>query len=738
MDTAQQSRPSPQDGIYSSRIFKSYIRYLKNAYAGIDTRAILDHAGISEFQLNDQGCWMTQQQADRFQHKAEELTQNPDIAFDAGLAAFDRHALGAAQNFVLSYLTPPQLLVQIEKTVNALTKTLTFTPRMLGKEGAEVRADFAPWAHEQPYQCRNRFGMLIAGIRSTGYTLVSFEHPECFFKGGECCRYLLKWEKPVEKKLSNLRNLFLAGLGAGWIWQCFSPSDLGFKLLSLASIGVLAGACALEGRARRKVEAKLAAIKDPTSQLIDQANSNYNNALVTKEIGQAIRQQTQVAEILPAVTEVMRQRLRYSFGIILLHDPATDSLTYGHSYGFAPEKQKLMQGSPLFASAAREDSKIWKAFRSQKSVALEKLSKERPDNPEVAQLNAALQIESFACAPIVCDSSSLGVLLVGYFYSDADASIRESDISLLAGIAPVLGVTLRNAGLIQEKEIQLGEILALEESRALISRERDRAERLAEDLQLTNEELKNFAYIISHDLRAPLVNIRGFAAELTSSLREATPLLLPAIAQLQAGERRELELLLQQDVPEAVGFINSSVQRMDGQINAILKLSRLGRREFKTESVDLGALVGELLKTLTHQLESRRASAEVGPLPVLQSDRLALEQIFGNLLDNATKYLDPQRPGALRIEAEQQGGDSLIHVHDNGRGIAAEEMDKVFAPFRRAGKIDTQGEGMGLAYVRTLVRALGGRIHCRSSFGVGTTFTVSIPAQRPAAAPSAS
>lgn len=116
-------------------------------------------------------------------------------------------------------------------------------------------------------------------------------------------------------------------------------------------------------------------------------------------------------------------------------------------------------------------------------------------------------------------------------------------------------------------------------------------------------------------------------------------------------------------------------------------------------------------------------------MPTLHCDRLALEQIFGNLLDNATKYLDPVRPGALRIEAEQLGSDQLIHIHDNGRGIAAENMVKVFAPFRRAGKIDSQGEGMGLAYVCTL----GGRISCSSSFGVGTTFTLTLPAQLPGA-----
>ncbi len=143
MEASIKSHPSSEDGIYSSRIFKSYIRYLKNAYAGVDTKAILDHAGISEFQLNDQGCWCNQQQADRFQRKAEELTQNPNIAFDAGLAAFDRHALGAAQNYVLTYLTPAQLFGQVQKTVNALTKTLTFTARLIGNDSAEIRVDFA-------------------------------------------------------------------------------------------------------------------------------------------------------------------------------------------------------------------------------------------------------------------------------------------------------------------------------------------------------------------------------------------------------------------------------------------------------------------------------------------------------------------------------------------------------------------------------------------------------------------
>jgi len=95
-------------------------------------------------------------------------------------------------------------------------------------------------------------------------------------------------------------------------------------------------------------------------------------------------------------------------------------------------------------------------------------------------------------------------------------------------------------------------------------------------------------------------------------------------------------------------------------------------------------------------------------------------------LSNAVKYLDPQRPGKVEVTGEHANGETVFHVRDNGRGIADEEMDKVFAPFRRAGKQDVPGEGMGLPYVETMVRRHGGRIWCRSQPGVGTTFSFTL------------
>jgi signal transduction histidine kinase len=124
-----------------------------------------------------------------------------------------------------------------------------------------------------------------------------------------------------------------------------------------------------------------------------------------------------------------------------------------------------------------------------------------------------------------------------------------------------------------------------------------------------------------------------------------------------------------------------------------------------------------------------QTTVTVGPLPEVVADRTSMEQIMGNLLDNALKYLVPDRPGKLEISAGQDPDETIFRIRDNGRGITADDMPKVFAPFRRIGRQDTPGEGMGLPYVQALVRRHGGRIWCESEPGVGTTFAFTIPNQ---------
>ena len=262
---------------------------------------------------------------------------------------------------------------------------------------------------------------------------------------------------------------------------------------------------------------------------------------------------------------------------------------------------------------------------------------------------------------------------------------------------------------------------------------RDR--RYTAELERSNEEVKQFAYIVSHDLRAPLVNMKGFASELRLALEDTRPILDAITPHLDQAQRQTLTHALHEDAPEALNFIESSVTHMDRFISALLKLSRLGRQELRLEPIDMNSLVQATMETLAHQIAEHQCQVHIGPLPQVVADRTSMEQIVGNILGNAVKYLSPDRPGRIEITAERSGNETIIHIRDNGRGIAAHDMDKVFTPFRRAGRQDVPGEGMGLAYVQAMVRRHGGHIWCQSELDVGTSFSFTIPewneAQRP-------
>ncbi len=273
----------------------------------------------------------------------------------------------------------------------------------------------------------------------------------------------------------------------------------------------------------------------------------------------------------------------------------------------------------------------------------------------------------------------------------------------------------------------IGRIKAAEENlRSLNELLEQRVADRTRDLAESNEELKSFMYSISHDLRAPLVNIKGFSEELDRSLQEIVPCFDRQLPLLAEADKERIAPILKKDIPESLNFIGSSVNRMDNLINAILKLSRAGRRKLNPERIRVAELMRTILHSLAHQIEARHVRVSVGELPDVVADGTALEQIFGNLLDNAVKYLEPGRTGDIEISADADEESVVFHVRDNGRGMAQEDIPKAFEIFRRVGRQDVPGEGIGLAQVRTLVRLHGGRIWCESQLGVGTTFSFTI------------
>jgi signal transduction histidine kinase len=247
------------------------------------------------------------------------------------------------------------------------------------------------------------------------------------------------------------------------------------------------------------------------------------------------------------------------------------------------------------------------------------------------------------------------------------------------------------------------------------------------ELSRANDEIQRFAYIVSHDLRSPLVNVLGFTAELD----EARKTLHGHLSQLYEGQpdlRDEAAwLAVDEDVPEAIGFIRTSTEKMDRLINSILELSRQGRRTLNPERLDMTALAENVAATMHQRAEAAGAEVTVLPLPELESDRIAVEQILANLVENALKYLSPARSGLVSVEGRRKGRNIEIAVIDNGRGIAPADQERIFELFRRAGAQDQPGEGIGLANVRALAYRLGGRIAVESELNKGSRFTLILP-----------
>jgi PAS domain S-box-containing protein len=250
------------------------------------------------------------------------------------------------------------------------------------------------------------------------------------------------------------------------------------------------------------------------------------------------------------------------------------------------------------------------------------------------------------------------------------------------------------------------------------------------DLTQKNQENEMFVYSVSHDLRAPLVNLQGFSRELEVSCREMRRLL--DADSVPAPVRKRGLALLDEDMAESLRFIQTGVLRLGRIIDALLHLSRVGRVEYQWQEVDIADMTARVIASLRGTIDERGATVTAGPLPPARGDATALEQVFANLIGNALKYLDPRRPGVIEVGAARPGPDGLqtYYVRDNGLGIPEAYHAKVFQAFQRAHPEVAAGEGMGLAIVRRIVERHNGKVWVESRPGEGSTFYVALPTAR--------
>jgi PAS domain S-box-containing protein len=244
-----------------------------------------------------------------------------------------------------------------------------------------------------------------------------------------------------------------------------------------------------------------------------------------------------------------------------------------------------------------------------------------------------------------------------------------------------------------------------------------------------NEEVEAFVYIVSHDLRTPLVNLQGFSKELERSCQDIRKEFQSA--GLPADTEKRIRVILDEDIPGALRYISASTNKFERLINALLGLSRSGRQTYHYELLDMQALVGTTLDSVRQSIEKTGVTVKLAELPKSWGDSTAIGQVFSNLVVNALNYLKPGRPGEVAIGGEAQDLMNHYWVRDNGVGIPASAQERLFHVFQRFHPEMAPGEGLGLAIIKRVVERHGGKVWTQTQEDVGTTFHLTLPRQKP-------
>jgi len=236
--------------------------------------------------------------------------------------------------------------------------------------------------------------------------------------------------------------------------------------------------------------------------------------------------------------------------------------------------------------------------------------------------------------------------------------------------------------------------------------ERKRAE---EDLHKTNEELKSFVHVVTHDLKIPIISIQGFSARLLKKYRE----------------------VLEEKGAGYIHQIRNSAHRMELLVSDLLTLSVVGRVAPVLSDVPMEGIVRDVASGLQHLFSETGVRWELEtPLPTVRCDRERIYQVFENLLTNAIKFRADRADPVVRIGCRETEEEHEFTVRDNGIGMDPEFREKVFEMFFRVQQVkDDGGTGLGLSIVRKIVRSHGGRVWVESEKGKGSSVTFTLPRQ---------
>jgi signal transduction histidine kinase len=287
-------------------------------------------------------------------------------------------------------------------------------------------------------------------------------------------------------------------------------------------------------------------------------------------------------------------------------------------------------------------------------------------------------------------------------------SVSSEELKVLASAAQIVSVAIENGFTL---------------SRAMESMRLETENKLLEEQTRDMEEM---VHVVAHDLRSPMTALYGFVHVALDELKDLRDQLENDGSE-QIGEHSEA-------IAEPLRDAIRSVEKLNRMVQRLLEFSRAARGAYSFEELELDQVVHGVVRSLRYQLSKNEIEVEVGALPNVTGDRVQVEAVFGNLVDNAIKYIGDKPDNKIEIGCKKEGDERVFFVRDTGVGMNADQVSKAFLPFQRFHADAAPGDGIGLPHVRKIVERHGGRIWCTSEVGVGSTFWFTLGKSRSKAA----
>lgn len=444
--------------LYNSRITNTYLRLLRQRYPSVEVADLLDYAGMELQQVEDEGHWFTQEQVNLFHERLVILTGNPEISREAGLFTASPEVLGGIRSYLLGLVSPSLAYGLVGRFTSKFTRSAKYESRQLGHCQVEVLVTPYPGVRENPFQCQNRLGHLEAISRLFGYRLPQIEHPECLFKGGKACRYLVSWEESPYSRWIRRRDKVAVLFPPAVLLALFFP-HLSVTLVLPLLVGVmLLLSWYLTKLKSRELLAAVNNLQANSDELIQQININYEHSLLINEIGQVLNRQLELDGLLRHIATALETRLDYDRGMIMLTSPDRSRLLFKAGYGYSGEQWSLLENADFHLDNPLSQGAFVVSFREQRPILVNDVNESKGQlSPRSYEFARKMGARAFICCPIVFEQVSLGILVVDNLATKRP--LLERDKNLLMGVANQIAISIHNAHLIEASLRQFQSIL---------------------------------------------------------------------------------------------------------------------------------------------------------------------------------------------------------------------------------------------------------------------------------------